>query len=112
MDRGYEVALEKMIEKGHGKLVKHLQDTGLGKLLKYLSIKAALYGIEVRVANKYYASSKICSKCGNKKKNLKLEDRVYHCDNCGLTIDRDTNAAINLYYTSNYTNFNIHTIIK
>ena len=106
------LSLEKMIEKGHGKLVKHLQDTGLGKLLKYLSIKAALYGIEVRVANKYYASSKICSKCGNKKKNLKLEDRVYHCDNCGLTIDRDTNAAINLYYTSNYTNFNIHTIIK
>ena len=106
------LSVKKMIESGHGDLVKHLQDTGLGKLLRYLSNKAAIYGVEIRVADKYYASSKICSRCGNKKKDLKLEDRIYHCDNCGLTIDRDINAAVNLYYTSNYNNFNIHTIFK
>lgn len=106
------LSVKKMIENGHGDLVKHLQDTGLGKLLRYLSNKAAIYGVEIRVADKYYASSKICSRCGNKKKDLKLEDRIYHCDNCGLTIDRDVNASVNLYYTSNYNNFNIHTIFK
>jgi len=40
--------------------------------------------------------SKPCSKCGNLKRDLKLSDRVYHCDLCGLTTDRDLNAAINI----------------
>ena len=52
------------------------------------------------MANKYFASSKICYKCGNKKKNLTLNDRVYKCDHCGNEIDRDLNAAINLLYLS------------
>ena len=41
-------------------------------------------------------SSKICSRCGNTKHELKLSDRVYHCDACCLTMDRDLNAAINI----------------
>ena len=52
--------------------------------------------IEVRLSNRFYASSKTCSKCGSIKKDLKLSDRTYICLQCGTIIDRDLNAAINL----------------
>jgi len=52
--------------------------------------------ITLKVANKYYPSSKLCSGCNNKKEDLKLSDRIYKCNKCGLIIDRDLNAAINL----------------
>lgn len=63
--------------------------------------KAELYGIEVVLANRFYPSSKTCSCCGSYKKDLKLKDRTYICNECGLIIDRDINAAINL---ANYKN--------
>ncbi len=53
-------------------------------------------GIQLRIANRFYASSKTCSRCGNIKRDLKLKDRVYECTECGLVIDRDYNAALNL----------------
>ncbi|WP_445506771.1 zinc ribbon domain-containing protein, partial [Niallia sp. 03190] len=53
------------------------------------------HGIEFVEADKWYPSSKMCSCCGTVKKNLKLSDRIYQCD-CGLVIDRDLNASINL----------------
>lgn len=52
--------------------------------------------IEVRLSNRFYASSKTCSQCGNIKHSLNLSDRVYVCSKCGLIIDRDLNASINL----------------
>lgn len=52
-------------------------------------------GIEVRIANRWYPSSKICHDCGCIKNNLKLSDRIYTCD-CGYTADRDFNASLNL----------------
>ena len=52
--------------------------------------------IEVRLSNRFYASSKTCSQCGSIKKDLKLSDRTYICPECGAVIDRDLNAAINL----------------
>ena len=52
--------------------------------------------IEVRLSNRFYASSKTCSQCGYVKKDLKLKDRVYRCPQCGLIINRDLNASINL----------------
>lgn len=52
--------------------------------------------IEVRLSNRFYASSKTCSQCGSIKKDLKLSDRTYICPECGAIIDRDLNAAINL----------------
>ena len=61
--------------------------------LKYITYKENITIIE---ANKYFPSSKKCSKCGEIKKELKLKDRIYKCNNCGLVIDRDVNAAINL----------------
>ena len=53
-------------------------------------------GIEFIQVDRFYPSSKTCSCCGNVKKDLKLSDRTYTCSECGLEIDRDLNAAINL----------------
>ncbi|WP_455749395.1 RNA-guided endonuclease InsQ/TnpB family protein [Paraclostridium bifermentans] len=57
--------------------------------------------IELRIVDRFYPSSKTCSKCGKIKKDLKLKDRVYNCS-CGLTIDRDLNASINLKNAQTY----------
>ena len=54
------------------------------------------YGIELRLVDRFYPSSKTCHCCGNIKSDLKLSDRVYHCDECGYTEDRDYNASLNL----------------
>ena len=61
-------------------------------IMKY---KCELYGIEFVEADRYYPSSKTCSSCGSIKKDLKLKDRTYKCS-CGLNINRDYNASINL----------------
>ena len=66
-----------------------------------LTTKAKHQGIEVRIADRYYPSSKKCSACGRIKTNLKLKDRVYRCE-CGLELDRDLNAAINLRNAKKY----------
>lgn len=67
-----------------------------------LSTKCREYGIELRQADRFYPSSKICSCCGQKKSDLKLSDRVYTCE-CGNVIDRDLNASINLLQAKKYT---------
>ena len=65
-----------------------------------LSYKAEWQGIKFTIADRFYPSSKTCSKCGYIKKDLKLKDRIYKCNECDLILDRDLNAAINL---ANYT---------
>ena len=60
-----------------------------------LTFKCKENHIELRIVDRFYPSSKTCSQCGKVKKGLKLSDRIYKCD-CGLTIDRDLNASINL----------------
>ena len=57
--------------------------------------------IELRIANRWFPSSKICHNCGNIKKNLKLSDRIYECS-CGYKVDRDFNAALNLKDCKDY----------
>lgn len=64
--------------------------------------KAIENGIEIRIVDRFYPSSKICSCCGAYKKDLKLSDRVYKCDNCKTEIDRDLNASINLANANEY----------
>ena len=66
------------------------------KDLNYKNYKCELYGIELEVADRFYPSSKICSCCGNVRKQLSLSERIYKCEKCGLEIDRDYNASINL----------------
>jgi putative transposase len=67
------------------------------KFLNYLSYKTKDEGKTIIKVNKFYASSKICSVCGNKKEKLSLSTRIYKCE-CGSVIDRDINAAINIAY--------------
>ena len=63
---------------------------------RQIQYKAERYGIKVVEAGRFYASSKTCSHCGHIKKDLKLSDRTYTCPVCGIKLDRDLNAAINL----------------
>ena len=60
------------------------------------------YQVELRIANKFFASSKKCSNCGYKINDLKLSDRIFKCPECGMFKDRDVNASINLLYTKKY----------
>ena len=78
------------------KLAKALSDSALSRFLTMLKYKADRRGIPVKEADRFFASSKTCNRCGHKKKDLTLSDRQYHCSECGLDIDRDLNAAINL----------------
>ena len=78
------------------KLAKALSDSALSRFLTMLKYKAERRGIPITEANRFFASSKTCSSCGYKKTDLTLSDRTYHCTECGLDIDRDLNAAINL----------------
>jgi len=77
-------------------LAKALSDAGMGELARQIEYKAHWNGVEVVKANRWYPSSKTCSRCGCIKDNLTLADRVFRCDDCGFEIDRDLNAAINL----------------
>ena len=64
---------------------------------RQIEYKASWNHIKFIAADRFYASSKICSCCGAIKKDLKLRDRTYKCDNCNTVMDRDKNASINLY---------------
>jgi putative transposase len=64
--------------------------------------KAIENGIEIRIVDRFYPSSKTCSCCGAYKKDLKLSDRAYKCGNCNISIDRDLNASINLANAKKY----------
>ena len=66
-----------------------------------LTVKCKENHIELRIVDRFYPSSKTCSNCGKVKKDLKLSDRIYKCD-CGLAIDRDLNASINLKNAKEY----------
>lgn len=64
---------------------------------RQIEYKSSWNNIKFIIVDRFYASSKICSCCGAVKKDLKLSDRIYKCDNCNTVIDRDKNASINLY---------------
>lgn len=65
--------------------------------------KCKEYGIELRVVDRWYPSSKLCHNCGHIKKDLKLKDRTYICSECGYIEDRDINASLNLRDAKTYT---------
>ena len=93
------IVLEDLNIKGmlqNRKLSKALSDASFGELHRQIKYKAKWNGIEVIKVDRWYPSSKTCSQCGNKKSVLSLSDRIYKCTECGLIIDRDLNAAINL----------------
>jgi putative transposase len=61
-----------------------------------LQYKTGWSGGRVVLAGRFYPSSKTCSACGTVKATLSLAERTFRCDNCGLILDRDINAAVNL----------------
>jgi transposase, IS605 orfB family len=83
-------------DKSHN-LHRRTQDSSFYKFKIHLINKCTEYGIKIRLVNTYYPSTKLCSKCGKKNKDIKLEDRTFVCKKCGMTMDRDENAAINIY---------------
>lgn len=78
------------------KIAKALGNMGFYEFRRQLEYKAKLYGSEVIVVPRFYPSSKTCSNCHRVKENLTLSERTYVCDHCGLSLDRDLNASINL----------------
>ena len=95
----YRVVMEDLNVSGMMKnkhLSKAIQEQCFYEFIRQMKYKCEFNGIEFVQADRFYPSSKTCSCCGNIKKDLKLKDRVYKCDNCGLEIDRDKNASINI----------------
>ena len=76
-------------------LSKAIAQQCLYEFKRQIKYKCEWYGIEFVEADRWFASSKICSGCGNKKQKLSLSERIYKC-HCGLAIDRDYNASVNL----------------
>ena len=77
-------------------LARSISDMGFGEFRRQLEYKSVWYGSELVVHNRFFPSSKTCSNCGEVKESLKLSERVYRCEHCGLIEDRDVNAAKNL----------------
>ncbi|MGW1189326.1 RNA-guided endonuclease InsQ/TnpB family protein [Streptomyces sp. NPDC002559] len=71
-------------------------DAAPGELRRQLAYKTSWYGSRLAVLDRWWPSSKTCSACGWQNPHLTLADRVFHCDNCDLRIDRDANAARNI----------------
>ncbi|ETZ30558.1 IS605 OrfB family transposase [Fusobacterium nucleatum 13_3C] len=89
-----DLKVSNMIKNRH--LSKAIQEQNFYSIRTKLINKCKERNVELRLVDTFYPSSKICSCCGNIKKDLKLNDRNYKCYNCGIEIDRDYNASINL----------------
>ena len=92
------IVLEDLNVKGMMKnrhLSKAVQQQCFGEFRRQIEYKAMWNNIPVIIADRFFSSSKLCSCCGNIKKDLKLSDRIYRCE-CGNVIDRDYQAALNL----------------
>jgi transposase len=78
------------------KLARAVADAAMGQLLQFLKTKVATAGGDLFIASRWFPSTKRCSCCGHVKKRMPLKHRTYQCQICGLVIDRDLNAALNL----------------
>ena len=81
---------------GNHYLAESITDASMAEVVYQLEYKTIWYGSRLVKADRWYPSTKRCSRCGNVKKHMDLSERIYHCEACGLTIDRDLNAARNL----------------
>jgi putative transposase len=80
------------------RLARAIADQGFGQARRMLGYKTAWAGGTLILADRWYPSTKTCSGCGTVKAKLALSERTYHCDHCGLDLDRDVNAARNLMH--------------
>lgn len=94
-----EIHIEDLNIKGmiaNHKLSAAISDLGFYEFRRMLEYKSEFYSTDVVLVNRWFPSSKTCSNCGCIKTDLKLKDRVFNCVDCGFSLDRDLNAAINL----------------
>ena len=99
------IAIEDLNVKGmmrNKHLAKDISNCSFYTIREILIRKATERRIAVRLVDRFYPSSKTCSNCGGYKKNLKLSQRVYHCNSCQVKIDRDFNASLNIATTDKY----------
>ena len=99
------IAIEDLNIKGMMKnkyIAKDIANCSFYTIREHLIRKAAERRIVVRLVDRFYPSSKNCSNCGSYKKDLKLSQRVYHCNSCQEKIDRDFNASLNIAKTDKY----------
>lgn len=98
VDENQAIGVETLSIKGlcRGRAAKSWSDAGHGEFLRQLEYKSEWYGRQFEKADRFFPSSKTCSCCGQINKDLKLSDRTWQCDGCGVIHDRDVNAAINL----------------
>jgi len=80
------------------RFAKTIQDAAWGEFRRQVEYKSRWNGFEMALAPRFFPSSKTCSGCGHVKSELGLDERVYICGACGLEIDRDLNAALNLRF--------------
>lgn len=102
------IAIEDLNVKGmmrNHHLARAISDMGLHEFRRQLEYKAKIYGNHIEIADRWFPSSKRCSRCCVINSNLSLSDRIFRCEDCNLEIDRDLNAAINLYSTVSSTGF-------
>lgn len=93
------ICLEKLSIKNMLKnhcLAKSISDVSWSNFVELLKYKADWYGRTIIQIDKFFPSSKKCNHCGYIKKDLTLRDRIYNCSSCGITIDRDYNASLNI----------------
>jgi len=93
------IVVERLHVKGmlrNRRLARTLADTGMATIRRQLAYKTAWYGSSLVTAEPFYPSSKMCSSCGWVKVKLSLGERHFRCAHCGMTMDRDKNAALNL----------------
>jgi putative transposase len=81
---------------GNRCLARAIGDAGWAELARQLSYKAAWFRAELMVCDRWFPSTKTCSRCRTVKRHMRLNERVFRCGGCGLVMDRDRNAAANL----------------
>lgn len=89
--------------KHNRRLARAISDAGLSEFVRQLEYKCLWYGTEFRRVDRWYPSSKTCSRCGAVKQSLLLSERTYRCHRCGFACDRDANAARNLQAYTGHT---------
>ena len=77
-------------------LARAIQSVSWNRFKQILTYKAEWYDRKIIVINRWFPSSKLCHKCGHKKEDLKLSDRMWTCQSCGTQLDRDHNASLNI----------------
>ncbi len=101
-----DLSVQTMIKEAYKHVRKFISNSTMGDIIRRLKYKCLWLGKKFYQVNRYYASSQICSRCNHKDIEMKdLSKRKYKCSNCGLEIDRDINASINIMVEGLFKNY-------